>query len=149
MKQVYLFLFILFTTNIIFSQNNYQIKTVAFYNLENLFDTENDTLKNDEASPIMEIKENRGAIYQKKLDNMAKVLSEIGYKDTKNSPVILGVVEIENRKVLEDLVNTEALAPFMYQIVHFNSPDVNLCLLLCLISTMYNFLFIPIPALTS
>jgi exonuclease III len=124
MKQVYLFLFILFTTNIIFSQNNYQIKTVAFYNLENLFDTENDTLKNDEASPIMEIKENRGAIYQKKLDNMAKVLSEIGYKDTKNSPVILGVVEIENRKVLEDLINTGGLKNKNYGIIHYDSPDL-------------------------
>lgn len=119
----FLLFFLTFSTTV-FSQKNYQIKTVAFYNLENLFDTENDTLKNDEASPIMEIKENREVIYQKKLDNMAKVLSEIGFKDTKNSPVIIGVVEIENRKVLEDLINTDALKNKQYGIVHYNSPDL-------------------------
>ena len=54
----------------------------------------------------MEIKENREEIYQKKLNNMAKVISEIGTDEAKNSPVIIGVAEIENRKVLEDLIAT-------------------------------------------
>ena len=67
----FLLTFILFTTNSIYSQKKYDIKTVAFYNLENLFDTENDTLIDDEASPMMEIKENKKEIYQKKLNNMA------------------------------------------------------------------------------
>ena len=72
------FIFILTFTSVSYGQKKYDIKTIAFYNLENLFDTENDTLINDEASPIMEIKENREEIYQKKLNNMAKVISEIG-----------------------------------------------------------------------
>ena len=38
-------------------KKQYKIHTVAFYNLENLFDTINDPLKNDEASPIMELKQ--------------------------------------------------------------------------------------------
>ena len=118
-----LFLF-LFSTSLLFSQKNFQIKTVAFYNLENLFDTINDPTKNDEASPMMEIKENRSAIYEKKLNNMAKVLSELGTKEANNSPVILGVAEIENRTVLEDLVNTTFLKDKQYSIIHYDSPDL-------------------------
>ena len=46
------------------SKRNFKIHTVAFYNLENLFDTINDINKNDEASPIMEIKFKRSKIYK-------------------------------------------------------------------------------------
>lgn len=119
-----LFIFILISLNTAFSQKNYQIKTIAFYNLENLFDTINDPTKNDEASPMMGIKENRSAIYQKKLTNMAKVLSEIGTKETKNSPVIIGVAEIENRGVLEDLIHTSFLKDKNYEIIQYDSPDL-------------------------
>ncbi|NOR28962.1 MAG: endonuclease/exonuclease/phosphatase family protein [Lutibacter sp.] len=125
MKQFYsIFLLLLLSSTLLFCQKDYQIKTVAFYNLENLFDTINDPTKNDEASPIMEIKENRGVIYQKKLTNMAKVLSEIGTKEAKNSPVIIGVSEIENRKVLEDLTQTNYLKDKQYSIIHYDSPDL-------------------------
>ena len=123
-KQLVAFLFILILPNLIFSQKKYDIKTIAFYNLENLFDTENDTLIDDEASPIMEIKENREEIYQKKLNNMAKVISEIGTDEAKNSPVIIGVAEIENRKVLEDLIATGYLKSKNYSIIHYDSPDL-------------------------
>ncbi|AMC11167.1 endonuclease [Lutibacter profundi] len=119
-----IFAFFLITSSAIFSQENYQIKTIAFYNLENLFDTINDPTKNDEASPIMEIKGNRSKIYEKKLNNMAKVLSEIGVKEAKNSPVIIGVAEIENHKVLEDLVNTSYLKNKKYSIIQYDSPDL-------------------------
>ena len=115
---------ILTFTSVSYGQKKYDIKTIAFYNLENLFDTENDTLINDEASPIMEIKENRTEVYQKKLNNMAKVISEIGEDETKNSPVILGVAEIENRKVLEDLIATDYLKSKNYSIIHYDSPDL-------------------------
>lgn len=116
--------FLLINTTTIYCQKNYQIKTIAFYNLENLFDPIDDPTKNDEASPIMEIKENREVIYQKKLNNMAKVISEIGVKESKNSPVIIGVAEIENYKVLEDLVSTESLKNKQYSIIHYDSPDL-------------------------
>jgi hypothetical protein len=48
------------------NKRNFKIHTVAFYNLENLFDTINDVNKNDEASPIMEIRFNRGKNIQRK-----------------------------------------------------------------------------------
>lgn len=118
-----LLLLLLISTNS-FSQKQYDIRSVGFYNLENLFDTENDTLINDEASPMMEIKEGRAEIYQKKLNNMAKVISEMGTTEAKNSPVILGVAEVENRIVLEDLVANDALKDKDYNIIHYNSPDL-------------------------
>jgi endonuclease/exonuclease/phosphatase family protein len=119
-----IFTLVLLYSNLLYGQKKYQIKTVAFYNLENLFDTINDPTKNDEASPIMEIKENRTAVYYKKLNNMAKVLSEIGTSEVMNSPVILGVSEIENRTVLEDLIRTSYLENKNYSIIQFDSPDL-------------------------
>ncbi|WP_456377898.1 endonuclease/exonuclease/phosphatase family protein [Lutibacter sp.] len=120
----FLFTFLLIISTTVFSQKDYKIRTVAFYNLENLFDTINDPTKNDEASPMMEIQENRTAIYTKKLNNMAKVLSEIGVKEAKNTAVIIGVAEVENRKVLEDLIHTSYLKDKQYSIIHYDSPDL-------------------------
>ena len=102
----------------------FKIHTIAFYNLENLFDTINDPLKFDESSPIMEIKWNREKVYKKKVKNMARVIADIGTKETHNSPVIIGVSEVENRTVLEDLVNDSILLKKDYGIVHYSSPDV-------------------------
>ncbi|WP_250433362.1 endonuclease/exonuclease/phosphatase family protein [Hanstruepera flava] len=102
----------------------FKIHTVAFYNLENLFDTINDPTKNDEASPIMEMNTEIGEIYKKKVQNMARVISDIGADDTNNSPVIIGVSEVENRDVLEDVVNDPLLISKDYGIVHYDSPDI-------------------------
>lgn len=101
----------------------FKIHTVAFYNLENLFDTINDPNKNDEASPIMEMKINTSEIYKKKVANMARVLADIGTDTAKNSPVIIGVSEVENVHVLEDVVNDPQLLSKDYGIVHYDSPD--------------------------
>ncbi|ARN78770.1 endonuclease [Nonlabens spongiae] len=106
------------------SSKQYKVKTVAFYNLENLFDTEDDTTINDEASPIMEMAEGlREEIYQKKLTNMARVLRKLGNDRAQTAPSIIGVCEIENRKVLEDLASHPLLREFDYGIVHHDSPD--------------------------
>jgi len=102
----------------------YKVQTVAFYNLENLFDTEDDTTIDDESSPMMEMDAGiRAEVYQKKLSNMARVIRKIGADKAQTAPAILGVCEVENRKVLEDLVNHPLLREFDYGIEHFNSPD--------------------------
>ena len=54
---------------------------------------------------------------------MAKVISEIGKEVSGTTPAIIGVCEIENRKVLEDLVNQEPLLKKDYGIIQFDSPD--------------------------
>ena len=96
---------------------------MAFYNLENLFDTENDLDKNDEASPIMEMQANQYEIYKKKVHNMARVISDVGSDTTGNTPALLGVCEVENIEVLEDVANDPLLLAKDYGIVHFDSPD--------------------------
>jgi hypothetical protein len=104
-------------------EKRFKIHTVAFYNLENLFDTINDPLKYDEASPIMEMKANRSEVYKKKIKNMARVIANIGADMANNSPAVIGVCEIENRDVLEDLVNDPLLLGKDYGIIHFDGPD--------------------------
>ena len=101
----------------------FNVHTIAFYNLENLFDTINDINKEDEKSPIMEIKYNKSEIYNKKISNMARVISEIGLDVTKRPPSIIGICEVENRAVVEDLLLDEKLKNHNYKIVHYESPD--------------------------
>ncbi len=119
-----LFLFLFYIT-FSFSQTEkeYKINTIAFYNLENLFDYENDSITfDDDRTP--EGKDHwTKETYEAKLMNMAKVISEIGEDITSTSPALIGVSEIENRRVLEDLLNQETLVNKDYGIVHFDSPD--------------------------
>jgi exonuclease III len=105
------------------TEKKYKIHTIAFYNLENLFDTINDVTKFDEASPMMELKTNRSQVYKKKVRNMARVIADIGLEVTNNSPAIIGVSEVENREVLEDVINDSLLIEKDYGIVHYHSPD--------------------------
>ncbi|SFC93284.1 endonuclease/exonuclease/phosphatase family protein [Algibacter pectinivorans] len=121
----YIFIIALSTTFNHFGQDKtFKIHTVAFYNLENLFDTINDPNKFDEYSPIMELKTNREDAYLKKIKNMSRVISKIGQDITQNTPAILGVCEVENKTVLEDLINDALLLKKNYGIVHYDSPDV-------------------------
>ena len=105
-------------------KTKFKVHTVAFYNLENLFDTINDTTKFDERSPIMEMKANRDEVYKKKVHNMARVIADIGTDVTGNTPAIIGVCEVENRQVLVDVVNDPLLLAKDYGIIHYESPDV-------------------------
>ena len=124
LKQHFLLIFLLAFLSISAQEKKkFKIHTIAFYNLENLFDTINDTTKFDEASPIMELKTNREEVYKQKVHNMAEVISDIGFDEARNSPAILGVSEVENRDVLQDLVNDSLLLDKDYGIVHFDSPD--------------------------
>ena len=62
-------------------------------------------------------------IYKQKLANEAKVISEMGAQYTKTAPAIVGLIEVENRQVIEDLIQQPALAKYNYGIVHYNSYD--------------------------
>ena len=104
-------------------EHQFKIHTLAFYNLENLFDTINDVRKFDEKSPIMEIKSNRGRVYIDKIHNMARVIADIGADVTSNTPALIGVCEVENRQVLVDVVNDTSLLAKDYGIIHYESPD--------------------------
>lgn len=125
-RKVILSLFLVTSIGVLAQQQKgkqYKIRTVAFYNVENLFDTINDVTKNDEASPIMEMKGDRGKVYKDKIKKLASVIAQIGKDKTNTSPVLIGVAEVENRKVLEDLVNADELKSKRYGIIHYESPD--------------------------
>ena len=62
-------------------------------------------------------------IYKQKLENEAKVISEMGRAYTGTAPVVVGLIEVENRQVVEDLVKEPALAKYDYGVVHYNSYD--------------------------
>ena len=118
-------IFTFLTISSIYSQEKkeYKVNTIAFYNLENLFDTEDDPLTFDDDRTPDGKDHWTEEIYQAKLKNMAKVIAEIGADVSGTSPAIIGVCEIENRKVLEDLVNQEPLLKKDYGIIQFDSPD--------------------------
>ena len=119
-----LFTFFIALSLPIFSQTDQvKIATVGFYNLENLFDTVDDTLINDE--DFLPDGDNHWTDekYQEKLTNMAYVISQIGIETVPSGLSLLGVSEIENKKVLEDLVQQPSIADRNYKIVHHDSPD--------------------------
>ncbi|HEX8562353.1 MAG TPA: endonuclease/exonuclease/phosphatase family protein [Flavobacterium sp.] len=102
-------------------EKKYKVHTVAFYNLENLFDTINGPNFDEEYLPQNGWTAKK---YQKKLNNLGRVIPGIGTNDQqKESPVILGVCEIENRRVLEDLVKNYQMVGKDYGVIHFDSPD--------------------------
>lgn len=105
------------------AQGQYRIAAIGFYNLENLFDTVNDTTINDEDFLPTGANLWTPDKYREKQTNMAKVIAEIAAEKTPDGLALLGVAEIENRFVLEDLVKEPALASRHYQIVHYDSPD--------------------------
>lgn len=101
----------------------YQIRTIAFYNCENLFDTIHDPKNYDEDWTPKGAKVWTKGKYEQKIANIARVLSQIGREENPNMPAIIGVAEVENRQVLEDLVGHRAMRKGNYGIVHFDSPD--------------------------
>ncbi len=62
-------------------------------------------------------------IYKQKLENEAKVISEMGRAYTGTAPAVVGLIEVENRQVVEDLVKEPAIAKYDYGVVHYNSYD--------------------------
>jgi hypothetical protein len=109
----------------LFSQtkSDYKLALIGFYNLENLFDTLDNPITNDaDFLPSGRLLWDTPK-YISKQANMAKVISWMGLEQSPDGLALLGVSEIENRKVLEDLVVQEAIKKRNYQIVHFDSPD--------------------------
>lgn len=94
--------------------------TVVFYNVENLFDTRNDMGERDGEFTPEGANKWTEVRYVKKLEDISKVLGSVNKKEL---PEIIGLCEIENRKVLDDLVKTQLLKDGKYEIEHFESPD--------------------------
>lgn len=95
---------------------------VGFYNLENLFDTYHDPGKNDYQFLPDGSNNWTEAKYAKKLHNMATVIRAMR-DDNGRYHTILGISEVENRHVIEDLVSQPEIADANYQIIHYDGPD--------------------------
>lgn len=105
-------------------EKNYNVVCIGFYNLENLFDTINNVELRNSTEFTPEGKNQwTSKRYHEKLGNMAYVISQIATDITPDGPALLGVSEIENIGVLQDLVKEESIAKRGYEIVHYDSPD--------------------------
>lgn len=126
MKEVFKFNIFIAVVFVLFascSKGKYKNKrnlTIAFYNVENLFDIENEPGKRDGEFTPDGSKKWTEERYQIKLDTLARVLSSINENEL---PEIIGLCEVENKKVVTDLVNSTHLAKGNYKVVHFESPD--------------------------
>jgi hypothetical protein len=116
---------LLFSATVLYGQNSFKAGIVAFYNLENLFDTINTEGVDDEDFTPGGLNKWTSERYLIKINRLAEAISRIGEDDgIKGGPAVIGVSEIENRAVLQDLISHPLLKSSNYQIVHYDSPDL-------------------------
>ncbi len=122
-KVILIFTLVIVAISVQAQSKNKELYSVAFYNLENLFDTIHDAGKNDYEYLPDAAKQWNTEKYISKLANMSKVLSELSTDKVEKGPAAIGVAEIENLRVLEDLIKQPTLADRNYKIVHYEGPD--------------------------
>ena len=105
------------------TKGEYKVACIGFYNLENLFDTIDSPETNDaDFLPNGKLLWNTEK-YVSKQANMAKVISQLGTELSPDGLAMLGVAEVENKKVLDDLVSQPALRNRNYQVVLIEGSD--------------------------
>jgi hypothetical protein len=127
MRNLILLLVFCFFCENTFSQSavktDYKVATIGFYNLENLFDTEDDPAINDSEFLPGGTKNYTKEVYRDKLKNLSTVIAQLGIEETPDGIAVLGVAEVENEKVLIDLTAQAKIKARGYKIVHYDSPD--------------------------
>ncbi|WP_282039595.1 endonuclease/exonuclease/phosphatase family protein [Saccharicrinis aurantiacus] len=98
-----------------------QQRNILFYNVENLFDVKNDSLKQDDEFLPNGVRHWSFSKYQQKLFNIAQVIFE---SDGFNLPMLVGMCEVENKAVLNDLIFKTGLSNVNYFPIHIESPDL-------------------------
>lgn len=98
--------------------NKYRL---VFYNVENFFDTKNDKVKLDDEFTYKGKKRWSKSKYINKTKNIANVISSLGKNDL---PTFIGLAEIENSNVIDDLINKTQIREGNYKYVHYESPDI-------------------------
>ena len=106
------------------AQKKFSVYAIGFYNVENLFDTTHDEGKNDhDFTPNGSYQWNEMK-YRHKLHNMATVLAEMGTDVLPNvGCAAIGLAEVENDHVMNDLTAQPELAARGYKYVHIEGPD--------------------------
>ena len=97
--------------------------TIAFYNTENFFDPFDNERKHDGDYTPNGSRKWTEKRYEEKVRKIGQAIHLIGMEETHQPPLIVGLAEIENKKVLHDLVHSEFLDEFNYEYVHFESLD--------------------------
>ena len=113
MKNILLLIFILFSFNCN-NEVDHQNLSIGFWNVENLFDLIDDPEKRDEEFALNGRKNVTQEIYDLKIKNSVEVLRDLDVD-------ILGLCEVENKNVLNDL--NDGFADIKYEIIHYESPD--------------------------
>ena len=117
-RSIHFFILLILSVGALSAQNVAHRIPIAFYNVENLFDCNDDA--NDDAEFLPQGKrEWTNERYQEKLNNIARVLGDIA----DNGAAVVGLAEVENRHVLEDLVRLPNIRKRKYGIIHYDSPD--------------------------
>ncbi|WP_298238702.1 endonuclease/exonuclease/phosphatase family protein [uncultured Algibacter sp.] len=101
----------------------HNMQTVAFYNLENLFDLNDDPHTNDNDFLHTSVKKWTPKRYKNKLRKLGFAISNIGRRETGKHPAIVGLAEVENAKVIEDLIASKHLENCNYSYIHYDSLD--------------------------
>ena len=97
--------------------------TIAFYNIENLFDIHNDPFTNDDDFLPTSDRRWTQKKYDRKIYKIGSVISQIGTDENTTPPAIIGLAEVENKRVLKDLLASKDLQSINYDYVHYNSLD--------------------------
>ncbi|WP_430973413.1 endonuclease/exonuclease/phosphatase family protein [Sunxiuqinia rutila] len=115
-----LLIYFIFSWNLFGQSESPSTIHILFYNVENLFDTVNDSLTNDdEFLPEGDRRWTNRRFYEK-LNRLSKViLASAGFEP----PEIIGLCEVENSQVLEKLLETTPLKNYNYSVIHKDSPD--------------------------
>lgn len=110
-------------TNLFAQSQQYRVSLIGFYNLENFYDTVNNPLVNDEEFLPNSDRRYNTAIYLDKVERLSTVISQMGTDINPDGLAILGVAEVENAAVLQDLINSPKLRDRKLKIEHYESPD--------------------------
>ncbi len=119
MYRIFLLLLLALFSKELFAQSEQEQQSwrIMFYNVENFFDTENDYETNDDEFLPVGFYHWTQKKFEKKRDDIAKVIDSIGV------PAIVGLCEVENRYVLEQLTQHTSLKKHSYATLHKDSPD--------------------------
>lgn len=113
-------LFLNMTTNTLLAQ---QKAVIAFYNLENFFNPQDNPYKNDNEFTPEGSKRYTEAVFVQKAKNMSEVLAQIGTEFNKDGFALLGVSEVEDERALKMLLSQYKLKSRPYKFVFFDGAD--------------------------
>lgn len=120
LRTVCILIISLFSNLVTAQPENNTAYSIMFYNVENLFDCKHDTLKNDHE--FLEGEYKNWSYYR--MNQKVAGISKVIYASNKwNTPSLIGLCEIENTFVLNQLIYNSGLRNMRYKYVHFESQD--------------------------